>query len=171
MTKTVPTFQVVGYRNSGKTTVMQALIHYFTNQSLAVGTIKHHGHGSELQFPVATDSGKHYAAGAMVSAVHGEHELQLFMNKHETDTLEKLIKWYHSFPVDLILIEGHKLANYPKMVLLRNHSDYRLLEQLTNIHLVGSLDKDLLEGLPYETFSLNNVEEVLPLISRHIIVE
>lgn len=38
-------YQIVGFQNSGKTTLMESIINYWSKHDLKVGTIKHHGHG------------------------------------------------------------------------------------------------------------------------------
>ncbi|MFK4997842.1 molybdopterin-guanine dinucleotide biosynthesis protein B [Bacillus sp. N9] len=66
-------FQVVGYQNSGKTTLMEKMIEYGSRIGIAIGTIKHHGHGGvPLRRHGEKDSDKHRAAGAIVTAVEGE---------------------------------------------------------------------------------------------------
>lgn len=66
--------QIVGYQNSGKTTLMEQLIKHATKEGLRVGTIKHHGHGGAPVENLSKDSNRHEQAGARVSAVEGaEH--------------------------------------------------------------------------------------------------
>ena len=38
-------FQIVGFKNSGKTTLIKNLIHLLTDQQIEVAVLKHHGHG------------------------------------------------------------------------------------------------------------------------------
>lgn len=42
-------FQVVGYKNAGKTTLMEQLIAVLRNEGMVVSCLKHHGHGGRLQ--------------------------------------------------------------------------------------------------------------------------
>ena len=37
--------QIVGYQNSGKTTLVGKIVHVLTESEMKVATIKHHGHG------------------------------------------------------------------------------------------------------------------------------
>lgn len=41
---------------------------------------------------------------------------------------------------DVIIIEGHKKANYPKVLLLRDENDQNLIEQLSNIKYIVTKD-------------------------------
>jgi molybdopterin-guanine dinucleotide biosynthesis protein B len=133
-----PILQIVGYQNSGKTTLITKLIEKLSTEGFSVGTIKHHGHGGE---PLIGDSGKdtelHRKAGASVVAVEGKGVVQLTA-ANSSWKLEKLIALYKSFEIDVILVEGYKKANYPKIVLLRNGEDKELLDELTNIACVIS---------------------------------
>ncbi|WP_376711888.1 molybdopterin-guanine dinucleotide biosynthesis protein B, partial [Bacillus paralicheniformis] len=62
--------QIVGYQISGKTTLVEKIVHALAEREKKVATIKHHGHGG---FPevAQNDSEKHRKAGAVVSSVEG----------------------------------------------------------------------------------------------------
>src|SRR6478735_4175363 len=83
--------QVVGFQNSGKTTLVEKLIKRAKQFNLCVGSIKHHGHGgppdssSELK-----DSHRHQQAGANVAGVEGGGILQLTADSKDW-SLKKLI--------------------------------------------------------------------------------
>lgn len=64
--------QIVGYQNSGKTTLMEQLIKQATMEGLRVGAIKHHGHGGVPMIETSKDSSRHELAGAVVTAVEGQ---------------------------------------------------------------------------------------------------
>lgn len=163
-----PICQVVGYKNSGKTTLMQQLIRYFTEQDLHVGTLKHHGHGGEPGLLKETDSYKHLHAGAAISAVQGEQQFQLTINDVTAFSLDQLIEYYRFSPVDILLIEGYKQADFPKIILVNVEQDLQLLDRLTNVLAVGSRNQDLLTGLQYPTFSLLEMDVYLPRLAALI---
>jgi molybdopterin-guanine dinucleotide biosynthesis protein B len=129
----LPIVQVVGYQNSGKTTLMEKLVKEFSAKGYKIGTIKHHGHGGH---PVLGDRGKdsaiHRQAGAAIVAVEGNGTLQLTAQQSNWD-LSKMIVLYESFSLDLILIEGYKMEGYPKVVFVRGQEDLELLQMLSNI--------------------------------------
>ncbi|MDQ0162991.1 molybdopterin-guanine dinucleotide biosynthesis protein B [Bacillus alveayuensis] len=123
--------QVVGYQNSGKTTLIEKLVREFTNRGVKVGTLKHHGHGGKPELP-KKDSTRHWEAGALVSAVEGDGTLFLTAATHNSCNLSKLIELYRHFEIDLLLIEGFKNSPYPKIVCIRDECDLHLL-QLQNV--------------------------------------
>jgi len=128
-------FQVVGYQNSGKTTTTSKLITALSARELKTVTIKHHGHGGKPDVLIQKDSGKHLTAGAYVSIVKGEDRMVL-QAEHCELNLEKQIELLKFFHPNVILIEGYKRENYPKMVLIRDNSDLPLLELVHKVTAV-----------------------------------
>lgn len=105
---------VCGLKNTGKTWMMNELIHYFSKKGYRVGSIKHDGH--EFDSDVNThDSDLHYQAGACTSAVFSKHRWAMI--KDETQTLEDMIQKIKG--VDIIFVEGCKNSVYPKIEMLR----------------------------------------------------
>ncbi|MED3874855.1 molybdopterin-guanine dinucleotide biosynthesis protein B [Lysinibacillus capsici] len=124
--------QIVGYQNSGKTTLMERLIKQATMEELRVGTIKHHGHGGVPTNETTKDSSRHEQAGAVVTAVEGAGTLRMSIHQNSWQ-LADILAIYESLPIDIMLIEGYKNEHYPKVVLLRTAQDQVLLQQVTNI--------------------------------------
>lgn len=137
--------QIVGYKNTGKTTLIKQLVHYFSKQNWKVGTLKHHGHGGDINLPKETDSTSQFEAGALISGVQGESLTQLTFHNLPFD---QLINIYATLPLDILLIEGYKQAKYPKIVLLENGNDLSLLDELSNIIAVGTEDTSIIKDYP-----------------------
>ena len=57
--------QIVGYKKSGKTTLMRHIVSFLKSHGYTVATIKHHGHGKEdIQLQDSdVDHMKHFEAG------------------------------------------------------------------------------------------------------------
>lgn len=161
-----PVFQVVGYKNTGKTTLMEKLIHHLSNTGIHVGTLKHHGHHSPLKTVAGTDSFKHSQAGSKVAAVKGTNQLQIMINDSNMGTIKQFISLYTYFNIDLLLVEGFKKANYPKIVLLKNKNEIHLLKELTNIIAVGVRDEQLIGQLDYFTFSLSQADKEIEKLTQ-----
>lgn len=131
-------FQIVGFQNSGKTTLMGKLIAYGKKQGFRIGTIKHHGHGGPPEGTIQQkDSKKHLTTGAMISAVEGDGILQL-ATQNSLWNLKEIVSIYQAFPIDLLLIEGYKKENFSKFVLIRNENDLDHLKDLSNIKAIIS---------------------------------
>jgi molybdopterin-guanine dinucleotide biosynthesis protein B len=143
-----PVLQVVGYKNSGKTTFIQALIEVCAQEHLTIGVLKHHGHGG---VPVPdnnkTDSAAFQNAGAAAVGVEGEGTFQFYLKSNQSLCLEDLILFYEKLPLDGLVIEGYKQAVFPKIVMLREPEDARLLKQLSNVMAVITCDEAYVETI------------------------
>ncbi len=131
--------QVAGFSNSGKTTLVEKLVISFTKENFKVGTLKHHGHGGELtSLDYGKDSWKHREAGAVVSGAVSKGQLQLNVLKEQIWEPKELIDLYKNFPIDVLVIEGFKASPFPKIVLIKQEEDLKLLKKLENIFCVIS---------------------------------
>ncbi len=75
-----------------------------------------------------SDSHRHALAGAVLSSVIGEDGT--FIEWQAVDTFELLLNWYEAH-VDIVLIEGYKRKDYPKIVLVRDGQEQPI--DLTNV--------------------------------------
>ncbi|MFC0524797.1 molybdopterin-guanine dinucleotide biosynthesis protein B [Pontibacillus salicampi] len=159
-------FQIVGYKHSGKTTLMEKIIKALEKEGLRVGTFKHHGHGG---FPDImenqNDSEKHRLAGAVVSGVEGEGLLQL-VGKQSTWSLDEVLSAYESFHLDVVLVEGCKAATFPKCVLLRGREDMDLLD-LPAVEVVITKET-IKESWSVPCFRREEEEQYIPWLIRHV---
>ncbi|MFC3040604.1 molybdopterin-guanine dinucleotide biosynthesis protein B [Virgibacillus xinjiangensis] len=140
--------QVAGYKNSGKTTLVSELVHAFSETGISTAALKHHGHGGLPLGLEDTDSAKHLHAGAAFSGVEGEGLLQI--SSADGWSLGKMVEIYELLGTELLVVEGFKRENYPKIILLRTAEEAKLLEQAMNIIAVVSafpLDSD--PGVPF----------------------
>lgn len=119
-------FQIVGYKNTGKTTLVCRLTERFKQAGYKVGTIKHDAHDFQMDTP-GTDTWKHQAAGADITAITSSVKTAII--KQLPEPLDRLIE--QMTEADVILIEGFKAASYPKIIAIRSAADYELLEQLS----------------------------------------
>lgn len=134
--------QVVGYKNSGKTTLIEILVKELAKRGFRAGTLKHHGHGGKPKLPPRADSTRHAEAGALVAGVEGEGTLQLTVQLDPGWKLEEVIRLYTFFALDLLLLEGFKSAPFPKLVCLRHEGDAGLLD-LPEVVAAFSFNREL----------------------------
>jgi len=131
----VKVLQVVGYKDSGKTTLIEYWIRELVAQHFRVAVIKHHGHGGPLDMPSSeTDSMKFLESGAVSSIVVGGGVVQMHMRKE--DEYVGLLNMAMLSDPNLILIEGFKQATESKVVIVRTKEEWASLHTLTNIILV-----------------------------------
>jgi molybdopterin-guanine dinucleotide biosynthesis protein B len=109
---------LAGWSGSGKTTLLSKVIPRLAGRGLKVSTIKHAHHSFDVDQP-GKDSHTHRAAGAtevLISSVNRfalMHELRGEPEPSVYDLLRKLS------PVDLVIIEGWKVAHYAKIEVYR----------------------------------------------------
>ncbi|KAJ02219.1 molybdopterin-guanine dinucleotide biosynthesis protein B [Sulfitobacter mediterraneus] len=107
-------FGVVGWKNAGKTGLMERLVTEITGRGITVSTVKHAHHSFDVDHP-GKDSFRHRTAGASeVLLASGNrfalmHELRGAKEPSLAELLTRLS------PVDLVLIEGYKRDEHPKV--------------------------------------------------------
>ena len=106
---------ICGVKNSGKTTLITALLPKLKAAGLKVAVIKHDGHDFEADVP-GTDSYRHFAAGAYGVAVYSSEKMSI-VKQDRSVTAEKLAGFFPE--ADLILCEGQKHSRLPKIELVR----------------------------------------------------
>lgn len=108
--------QVVGWSNSGKTTLVEKLTAHFRAQGIETATVKHHGKADSLgQNPVQGDTGRHEKAGAVSTMLTSTNEQQWNIGKPLP--LTAIVQMHALLGIDLLIIEGYKHEKYPKIVM------------------------------------------------------
>lgn len=102
---------VTGWKNAGKTTLVERLIAEFVRRGWTVNTVKHAHHDVDIDRP-ATDSFRHRAAGATEVALVGGLRYAIMREQGEPKLAEILQRLS---PADLVLIEGFKREPHPKI--------------------------------------------------------
>ena len=111
-----PVVCVVGSSGAGKTTLLEKLIPELNRLGLKVGTIKHDVHGFEIDKP-GKDSYRLKHAGAVVSIISSPVKVGVVMDAEHDPGLTELAPFYSG--VDIVLTEGYKRENYPKIEVFR----------------------------------------------------
>ena len=124
MTKKTPRVVFVsGLSNGGKTTLIELLIPRLRKLGLRVGTIKHAHEGYEVDRP-GKDSWRHTQAGATAVTLISPKQVASFVGTSQEMQLTQVIEQMAPH-VDLILAEGFKQVNGPK-ILIEPNASYRV---------------------------------------------
>ncbi len=115
--KKPPIVSFVGNSGSGKTTLLERLISQLTHKGLRVGTIKHDVHGFEMDKP-GKDSWRHKQAGAVTTIISSPSQVGMVMDVKCEKGPEDLLTLMSD--LDLVLTEGYKTANLPKIEIFRS---------------------------------------------------
>ena len=129
------TLHVVGFKNSGKTTLVARWVRLLKEQGFTVAVLKHHGHGGQPAMPDAsTDTMQFFDSGADVSVVAGGGAVQLLVN--EEPRFAELKEMAAIRRPNILLVEGYKEQQGDKVVLVRNAEEWESLRNLCGIQLV-----------------------------------
>lgn len=113
----IPIVSIVGYSNSGKTTLIERLVAELSRRGWRVATIKHNRHGFEIDHE-GKDSWRHRRAGAVATVVASPGRAALIEDTPGDLSLEELRDRYIK-DADLILAEGFKGNPLPKIEVFR----------------------------------------------------
>lgn len=113
---------IVGWHNSGKTTMVVALVRELTARGYRVSTIKHAHHEFDVDTP-GKDSWQHREAGAREVMVGSNNRWALMheLRGSKEPELDELIGYMN--PADLVLVEGFKNADHEKIEVYRDGLD------------------------------------------------
>ncbi len=111
-------YGIVGWKNAGKTTLMERLVSEIASRGFSVSTIKHAHHVFDVDRP-GKDSFRHREAGAQEVLIASGARWALMHELRDTEEppLEALLA--RMSPVDLILIEGYKRDSHDKVEAYR----------------------------------------------------
>ena len=108
-------FGVVGWKNGGKTTLVERLVGEITERGFRVSTVKHAHHGFDVDQP-GRDSWRHRQAGASQVLVASRRRWALMTelrDQKEEPDLDSLLRQLS--PTDLVLVEGYKRDRHAKI--------------------------------------------------------
>lgn len=166
MEKHIPVVSFVGSSGSGKTTFLEQIIPLFIDTGYKIGAIKHDAHKFEIDKP-GKDSYRLKQAGAETVCISSAEKLALIQSCKNEYTVEELIlKFFGN--VDLVLTEGYKKSDLPKLEIYRSANNKPPLN-FTNKELIGVISDDN-PDVDVKLFSFaekeNVVQHILSLISE-----
>jgi molybdopterin-guanine dinucleotide biosynthesis protein B len=155
-------FGFAGYSGTGKTTLIERLIPRLVGSGLRVSVIKHAHHAFDIDMP-GKDSHRHREAGAAeVLITSGQrwvlmHELR---GEPEPD-LERQLGRISS--CDLVLVEGYKRADIPKLEIHRPSTGKPLLHPGDPNIVAVATDGLVRTSLP--VLDLNDYDEIAAFVA------
>jgi len=138
-------FGIVGWKNSGKTTLVEAVIRELTGRGLRISTIKHAHHGFDIDVP-GKDSFRHREAGATQVLIASSRRWAL-MHEHREEPAPDLPELLACLaPCDLVLVEGFKSGPHRKIEVVRAGADGELLADRDATICAVATDRPSLAG-------------------------
>ncbi len=164
---THPVFGVIGWKNSGKTTLMERLLEEFSQRGYAVSAIKHAHHSFDVDHP-GRDSYKFREAGARQVALVSPKRWALMHELRDEDKpdFEEILS--HIGPCDLVLVEGYKGGPHPKIEArsARSLTQEALSDNDPQIMAVASDGETDTGALP--GFDINDITGIADFIASNL---
>lgn len=159
-------YGVAGWKNSGKTTLVERLVAEITARGRSVSTLKHAHHVFDVDRP-GKDSWRHREAGArqVLVASRARWALMTELRDAPEPPLAELLA--RLSPVDLVLVEGYKRDRHPKIEVRRAETAQSLIA--ASDPTVEAIATDALLEYPLEApglplFHLDDVPEIADFI-------
>ena len=158
-------FGVTGWKNSGKTGLMERLISEFTARGLTVSSIKHAHHSFDIDHP-GRDSYRHRDAGARQVLLASRNRWALMHELRDEDepSLGDLLKQLS--PVDLVLIEGYKRDRHPKIEAHRKETGQPLIAP--EDETIVAVASDTPVAVDRLVLDLNNTAAIANFIAQYL---
>ena len=152
------TIAVIGWKNSGKTTLVSRLVAHLRKKKFKVGVVKHAHHSFDIDRP-NTDSYKIREAGSYKTTIVSEKRLAHIEEKISPEIdIEELIKLNKG--CDILIFEGFKkIKKLSKIeVNLKKNNKELLYKSFDNVKLLVSDD---MSEHPIKVLKHDQVNEII----------
>jgi molybdopterin-guanine dinucleotide biosynthesis adapter protein len=158
-----PIISVVGTSKVGKTTLMLKLIAELKRRGYRVATLKHDVHGFEMDQP-GKDSWRHAQAGSDVVFLASPHKLAMLRSLDRELSIDEIAQF--AVGVDILLTEGYKRADKPKIEVSRQARGADLVSDPNDL---VALATDHPIALDVPQFGLDDDVGLVDLIERRFL--
>jgi molybdopterin-guanine dinucleotide biosynthesis protein B len=162
---TIPIISIVGKSNCGKTTLLEKLIGELTGRGWRVATIKHNKHGFNIDHE-GKDSYRHKKAGAQITVVSSPHQIALVSDVDHDHSFDEIRDRFIS-GVDIILTEGFKVNDYPKIEVYRAELKRELISKKEDGLIAVAADVRLDMDVP--CFDINDAAIIADFIEKNFL--
>lgn len=158
-------YGITGWKNCGKTGLMERLVSEFTERGLTVSTIKHAHHSTDVDQP-GTDSHRHRMAGASEVILASTHRIAIMRELRGAEEPPLAALLARLSPVDLVLVEGYKREAHPKIEAHRAVAGQPLIApQDTSIRALAS---DVPLNCEQPVFDLDDTTAIADFITAEL---
>ncbi len=158
-------YGVVGWKNAGKTGLMERLVTEITRRGFSVSTVKHAHHTFDVDHQ-GKDSYRHRQAGAteVLLASRNRFALMHELRNEDEPRLEDLLA--RLSPVDLVLVEGYKRDSHPKVEAHRVETGNALIAP--DDPTIRAVASDVTLALDRPVFGLNDTTGIADFILSEV---
>ena len=158
-------YGVVGWKNAGKTGLMERLVTEIAGRGLRVSTVKHAHHAFDIDHP-GKDSHRHRVAGATEVLLASRNRFALMHELRDEDEPSLAALLAKLSPVDLVLIEGYKRDDHPKIEAHRAETGNPLIAP--DDPTVRAVASDVPLDLDVPVFDLNDTVAIADFILSEV---
>ena len=157
---------VAGFKNAGKTTLVERLVTELKARGRRVSTVKHAHHSFDIDHE-GRDSFRHRQAGASEVAVVSRHRWAIIHELIEeaepplADILAKLA------PCDLVIVEGYKRDSHDKIEVRNIGLDHPKLAG-GDPTIIAIAANGQVQGAPVPVFDRDDVSALASFIEKHM---
>ena len=159
-------YGITGWKNSGKTGLMERLVAHFTGLGLTVATLKHAHHTFDVDHE-GRDSYRHRAAGAREVLLSSRNRWALMHECRGEDEQPLAALLAKLEPADLVLIEGYKRDTHPKIEAHRAATGNSLIAADDPTVRAVASDSPV-AGVTVPVFDLDDTEAVAKFVLREL---
>jgi molybdopterin-guanine dinucleotide biosynthesis protein MobB len=158
-------YGIVGYKNAGKTGLMERLVTEITGRGFSVSTLKHAHHSFDVDHP-GKDSYRHRQAGAhqVLLSSRARWALMTELRDEEEAPLADLLTRLD--PVDLVLVEGYKRDNHAKIEAYRSETGNPLIAR--DDATICAVASDTALDVAQPVFDLNDTSAIADFIVKEV---
>jgi molybdopterin-guanine dinucleotide biosynthesis protein MobB len=161
----LPIVSFVGKKKSGKTTVVRGVIKELRSRGYRVAVLKHDTHGFDIDVP-GTDSYRFREEGAEVVGISSPDKYVWQNTVSEDPGLLELARQIAE-PVDLIITEGFKTQDAPKIEVSRRERSTELVSAADE--LIGIASDQPFSDYPVPKYALDDFSGLADLVERRIL--
>lgn len=155
-----PIISIVGKSESGKTTLIEKLVPELKRRGYLIGVVKHSRSGFDID-KKGKDSWRHKQAGADMVMIASAGRIAM-VKDDSCESLDCLEKYFQD--MDLILTEGYKKENKPKIEVFRIARHPEPLCENDNTLIAMVTDSDLSIQVP--KFGFEDIKALAALIEK-----
>ena len=161
---------VVGWKNTGKTTLIEKLISELNRRNLTVSTIKHSHHNFSVDRE-GTDSFRHFNAGTKETILASEQKWIKFSRQKREAKLNLSYLLEQITPVDIVIVEGFKASDHKKVEVVDSTIDEKPLYETDKTVRGIIINQNKIKNAVLPQFERDEVQKICDFIVTTLRIE
>ena len=153
---------IVGRSKSGKTTLIEKIIFELKLRGYSIATIKNTSHKVDFDSP-GKDTWRHIQAGSLATALNTPDSIMIIKKINEQDHINEILKFYNN-EYDIIIIEGYKQSDFPKIEVHRKDKG----PALVNVKNIIAIVTDEKLDTQSRQFYFDDMKEISEFIVNNV---